>query len=75
MSRFKRNEEPEEIEPEPEPVVKTDNWGRKIVKVTEREREVCNYHIAKKMIECFQYRRWMSNDNVIGPNGERIRPQ
>lgn len=76
MSRFNRGHS-EPVKPAPvekKPKKKT-YWGKIIEPVTDREAEVGRYHIAKKMIECFQYRRWMSAPDVVGPNGERIRPQ
>ena len=39
---------------------------------TAREYQIANFNIACKMIECFCYRPWMSDQNVIGENGERI---
>lgn len=44
----------------------------KIPLPTAKQYSIANFYIALKMIECFQYRPWMSNPNVIGSNGERI---
>ena len=44
----------------------------KIPQMTQRQIEIANFYVAVKMIDCFQFRSWMNNPDVIGPNGERI---
>ena len=40
---------------------------------TAREYQIANFNIACKMIECFSYRPWMSGQNVIGWDEERLK--
>jgi len=35
-------------------------------------RKIVKFYIAVKMMKCFRYRQWMSLNDVVGPNGERI---
>ena len=66
MSKFKRAQEEEA------PRFGSMNQNKVAPPPDEKTSRIENFYIAKKMMECFCYRRWMSDDNVVGPNGERI---
>lgn len=44
----------------------------KIPPATKRDYKIITFNIAVKMIECFRYRTWMSDPDVMSANGERI---
>jgi len=44
----------------------------KVAPMTKKECIIANFHVARNMIKSFRYRPWMTSNEVIGPNGERI---
>ncbi len=66
---------PPEGAPKPgEPEYDPDRPGkRKATKPTPRDLQLASFGIAVGMMDSvFGYSTWMSNDNVVGPGGERI---
>ena len=51
------------------------NDKTKIPSPTKREYQVAKFNVAIKMMQCFCYRLWMSDQDVISENGERINLQ
>ena len=51
------------------------NNKTKIPSPTKREYQIAKFNVAIKMMQCFCYRLWMSDPDVVSENGGRINHQ